>query len=224
MRRSVSRAAISGARWPRGGRITRCAPRCGRGQPQGSAQTFAISIARVRKAGRASVGPEQPRRLLFLYTGMGAQYVGMGRQLFAEQPIFRAAIERCDSVLSTFGGSSLVEFFGGADGSSLGAPISAPAEAQVPNLAMQVALTEMWRWFGVEPHGVIGHSAGELAAAWAAGVLTLEEAIGTYQRGICFQRVAGSMLAVGLGSAAAETLLAGRGDGLAVAARLAPDS
>jgi len=186
-------------------------------------------LERARAEGRASVGraPEQPRRLLFLYTGMGAQYVGMGRQLFAEQPIFRAAIERCDCALSTFARSSLVEFFGGARGFPLGTPISAPAEAQVPNLAMQVALTEMWRSFGVEPHGVIGHSAGELGAAWAAGALTLEDAMRiTYQRGICFQRVAhlGSMLAVGLGSPAAETLLAGRGDGLAIAARLAPDS
>ena len=190
-------------------------------------EAFAISRRPARAAGRAWARPENPRRLLFLYTGMGAQFVGMGRQLFAEHPIFRAAIERCDSALSTFAGSSLVEFFGGAHGSPVGTPISAPAEAQVPNLAMQVALTEMWRLFGVEPHGVIGHSAGELGAAWAAGVLTLEDAMRiTYQRGICFQRVAhlGSMLAIGLGFSAAETLLAGRGDGLAIAALLAPDS
>ena len=186
-------------------------------------------LDRARAEGRASVGraPEHPRRLLFLYTGMGAQYVGMGRQLFAEHPIFRAAIERCDGALGTFARSSLVEFFGGAQESSFGTPISAPEEAQVPNVAMQIALTEMWRSFGVEPHGVIGHSAGELAAAWAAGALTLEDAMRiTYQRGIWFQRVAhlGSMLAVGLGSEAAEPLLAGRGDGLAIGAILAPDS
>src|SRR5262249_55418719 len=52
--------------------------------------------------GWASIGraPEQPRRLLFVYTGMGAQYVGMGRELFATQPVFREAIERCDAIIA----------------------------------------------------------------------------------------------------------------------------
>ncbi len=92
---------------------------------------------------------------------------------------------------------------------------------------MQVGLTELWRSFGIEPQGAIGHSVGEIGAAWSVGALTLEEALRlTYHRGEAFQRLVGegSMMAIGLGLAATEALLNGRGDELSVSAILAPDS
>ena len=164
----------------------------------------------ARSRGRASLGraPERPRKLLFVYTGMGAQYVGMGRQLFVHSPVFRAAIERCDALVQALAGWSLVDVFAGlVDDGPIGAPIRAPVKAQLPNLAMQVGLTELWRSLGIEPQGVVGHSVGEIAAAWAAGVLTLEETLRlACHRGEAFQRLAGqgSMMAVGMGRAAAE--------------------
>ena len=184
----------------------------------------------ANREGWASIGqaPEQPRRLLFVYTGMGAQYVGMGRELFATQPAFRQAIERCDAIIAPASGRSLVELFaGGGDQRLVDAPIGAPRDAQLPNLAMQVGLTELWRSFGIEPQGAIGHSVGEIGAAWSVGALTLEEALRlTYHRGEAFQRLVGegSMMAIGLGLAATEALLNGRGDELSVSAILAPDS
>jgi acyl transferase domain-containing protein/threonine dehydrogenase-like Zn-dependent dehydrogenase/NAD(P)-dependent dehydrogenase (short-subunit alcohol dehydrogenase family)/acyl carrier protein len=180
--------------------------------------------------GRACVGsaPEQPLRLLFAFTGMGAQYVGMGRTLFAEQQVFREAIVRCAALVPTSSGKSLIDIFSGAaDARRIGTPISAPIDAQLPNLAMQVGLTELWRSLGIEPQGVIGHSVGEIGAAWAAGALTLEEALRvTFHRGEAFQRLAGhgSMMAVGLGRPAAAKYLNGRDDDLSVTAMLGPDS
>jgi len=187
-------------------------------------------IRAAQQEGSVHIGqaPEKPRRLLFVYTGMGAQYVGMGRQLLNEQPVFRAAIERCDALARPIFGLSLVDFFKGCyDRSQLGEPIRAPISAQLPNFVIQVGLTELWRSLGIEPNGVIGHSVGEIGAAWAAGALTLEEAIRlTCHRGEIFQRIngQGSMMAIGLGRAAVEALLAGCDDGLSISAVLAPDA
>lgn len=184
----------------------------------------------ANREGWASLGraPEQPRRLLLVYTGMGAQYVGMGRELFATQPAFREAIERCDAIIAPLSGRSLVEVFaGGSDQRLVDAPIGAPRDAQLPNLAMQVGLTELWRSFGIEPQGAIGHSVGEIGAAWSVGALTLDEALRlTCHRGEAFQRLVGqgSMMAIGLGLAATAALLNGRGDEVSVSAILAPDS
>jgi acyl transferase domain-containing protein len=104
--------------------------------------------------------------LPFVYSGMGAQWWGMGGELYAAEPVFRAAVDRCaeldPAVLRGFCGD--------------GTPIRDPADAQPAGLALQVGLTELWRSRGVAPVAVIGHSFGELAAAWAAGALTLEQA------------------------------------------------
>jgi acyl transferase domain-containing protein len=101
----------------------------------------------------------------FVYSGMGAQWWGMGGELYGAEPVFRAAVDRCaaldPAVLRGFSGD--------------GTPIVDPADAQPAGLALQVALTELWRSRGVEPAAVVGHSFGELAAAWAAGALTLAQ-------------------------------------------------
>jgi len=102
----------------------------------------------------------------FVYSGMGVQWWGMGAELYATEPVFRAALDRCaalhPAVLPGLSGD--------------GAPMRDPADAQPAGLAVQVALTELWRARGVEPAAVVGHSFGEVAAAWAAGALTLEQA------------------------------------------------
>jgi acyl transferase domain-containing protein len=100
----------------------------------------------------------------FVYSGMGTQWWGMGAELYAAEPAFRAALDRCavlhPGVLPGAGGAPMVD----------------PADAQPAGLALQVALTALWRARGVEPAAVVGHSFGEVAAAWAAEALTLEEA------------------------------------------------
>jgi acyl transferase domain-containing protein len=102
----------------------------------------------------------------FVYSGMGAQWWGMGGELYAAEPVFRAAVDRCAALHP-----ALLRGFSGD-----GAPMVDPADAQPAGLALQVGLTELWRARGVEPAAVVGHSFGEVAAAWAAGALTLEQA------------------------------------------------
>src|SRR5205814_9859257 len=122
--------------------------------------------------------PEDSRRLLFVFTGMAAQYHGMGRDLYREHPLFRSAVEECDALFAPLAGWSLERFFrDGERAGEHGSPIPNPRLAQPTNLVMQVGLTRLWESFGVVPDGVVGHSAGEIAAAWAAGILTLDDAV-----------------------------------------------
>jgi acyl transferase domain-containing protein len=131
----------------------------------------------------------------FVYTGMGAQWWGMGAELYASEPVFRAAIDHCNALWL---GASLSRYFAeGLDGT----PMADPADAQPAGLALQIALTELWRSRGVEPGAVVGHSFGEIAAAWAAGAISLEQALSVaYHRSRLEESVAGrgAMLAVAM--------------------------
>jgi acyl transferase domain-containing protein/acyl carrier protein len=131
-------------------------------------------------AGRArpgvAVGEGDPGRgSVFVYAGMGWQWPGMARDLLRSEPLVRARLERCDRLLRPLVGWSLLDLL-----VSGGAEVWNGAAVAVPGLcAIQVALTDLWRSWGIEPAAVIGHSCGEIAAAWAAGVLDLEEALRT---------------------------------------------
>jgi acyl transferase domain-containing protein len=148
----------------------------------------------------------------FVYTGMGVQWWGMGAELYGTDPIFRTAIDQCDAF---WPGASLTRFFvGDFDGTAM----LDPADAQPAGLALQVALTEVWRARGVEPGAVVGHSFGEIAAAWAAGAISLEQAVTiAYHRSRLEQTVAGrgAMLAVAASEEAVVELLRG---GVSIAA------
>src|SRR4051794_7710724 len=125
---------------------------------------------------------------------MGVQWWGMGAELYRDEPVFRAAYDAVRPLLPRVGSG---EF---------GTPMPDPGDAQPAGFALQVALTELLRSRGVEPRAVVGHSFGEIAAAWAAGALSLEQAAHIVTvRSRLEQRLAGrgAMLAVsGLRSAA----------------------
>ncbi len=147
------------------------------------------------------------RRLAFVYTGQGPQWWGMGRQLLASEPVFRAVIERCDAVVRALGDWSLLEQFQVGEEAS---QMEVTAVAQPAIFALQAGLTDLWRSRGVEPDAVVGHSVGEVAAAYAAGVLSLEDACRViFQRGRCMELASpfGRMLAVGLSAEAVESYI-----------------
>lgn len=137
-------------------------------------------------------------RCVFVYTGMGPQWWGMGRELLASEPVFRQAIERCDAIFSTFAPWRLMDVFTCPAGDSR---IARTEIAQPANFTLQVALTALWESWGIVPDAVVGHSIGEVAAAYVSGALTLQDALlVSYHRSRLQQTQAGKggMLAVGL--------------------------
>jgi len=144
--------------------------------------------------------------IAFVYSGMGPQWWGMGRELLLHEPAFAAVVEECDSFLQRFD-------------VSIGAELTRPeAEsrltttlyAQIANFVVQTGLTEIWRSWGIEPAAIVGHSVGEVAAAYAAGVYTLTDALTiSHHRAALQSRLAGrgAMAAVGLAAADVEPYL-----------------
>ncbi|XYH94558.1 type I polyketide synthase [Sorangium sp. So ce1128] len=172
--------------------------------------------------GRAN--PASRTRLAFVFSGQGSQWVGMGRGLLAEEPVFRAALEAFDAAVKQHAPFSIA--------SELAAPEASArldeTEVVQPAIAgVQVALSALLASWGVAPDAVIGHSVGEIAAAHVAGVLSVEEAARlAVIRGRVMQRAtgAGKMASVSLGAAEAARALEGLEERLCIAAINDPGS
>ena len=108
----------------------------------------------------------------FAYTGQGSQWAGMGRDLFDHEPVARAVFDRCEDVFFEMCGTSLLDvMFGRTSGEQM----SDTAWEQPALYALECALTAQWSSVGIQPDVVLGHSVGEIAAAQAAGVFSLED-------------------------------------------------
>ena len=123
---------------------------------------------------------EKPCDAIWVFSGQGSQWAGMGQSLIAAEPVFRAALQRCDRAMAPhLGWSVFDELATGTSHHRL-----ARIDVAWPVLfALQVALSELWRAWGIQPAAVMGHSIGEVSTAYVAGVLTLEESA----RVICHQ-------------------------------------
>jgi acyl transferase domain-containing protein len=107
---------------------------------------------------------------VWVFSGYGSQWTGMGRQLLVEEPAFAAAVEKLDAQLADVFGFSLHDHLASAGDLD-------PLDVSQPVLfGVQLALAELWRSYGVEPAAVIGHSLGEVAAAVCAGALDVADA------------------------------------------------
>ncbi|REE98557.1 non-ribosomal peptide synthetase/type I polyketide synthase [Thermomonospora umbrina] len=157
-------------------------------------------------------------RPVWVFTGMGPQWWAMGRQLLETEPDYRAEIERCDRAIAELTGWSLIEELTADESAS---NMAETWLAQPANFAVQVGLAAMWRAHGVRPAAIVGHSTGEVAAFYEAGVYTLEDAIRiVVHRSRLQQKLVGTggMLAVGLTEEEAERRIGGFGGRVSVAA------
>jgi myxalamid-type polyketide synthase MxaE and MxaD len=122
-------------------------------------------------SGRRAAG-RRPK-LAFVFSGHGAQWLGMGRALLSKEGVFREELEKCDRALGfELSWSLLARLNSGEDELELGRV----GIIQPTVFGIQVGLAALWRHWGIEPDAVVGHSMGEVAAAHVAGILTLEDA------------------------------------------------
>ncbi len=155
-----------------------------------------------------ALAADQPPSVLFLFPGQGSQYPGMGSDLYRDEPVFRAAIDRCAMILEPLLGHDLrAVLYGGA--SSAADTLSQTFLAQPAIFSTSYALARLWMSWGIRPAAMLGHSMGEFVAACLAGVFSLEDALGIVAaRGRLMQSLpGGAMLAVRLSEAELRPLL-----------------
>lgn len=155
---------------------------------------------------------------VFLYSGQGSQWAGMGRRLLTEEPAFAAAVDDLDATFTAQVGFSLRDVL------ESGEAVTGIDRIQPVLVGVQLALTELWRSHGVIPDAVIGHSMGEVTAAVVGGALSAADGfkvIATRSRLMKRLSGQGAMALLELDAAAAEELISGH-DGLTVAVYASP--
>ncbi|KAG7091670.1 Type I Iterative PKS [Marasmius oreades] len=140
-----------------------------------------VNIRQVEAQGNHK---SSPPGVVFVFSGQGGQFLGMGRDLYKSSGVFRTAVDKCQEILVSLGFSGIMEIIT-ESGNQLGA-----ASLQSAVFAVEYALAQLWMSWGVLPSALIGHSLGEYAALVIAKVLTLREAlfIVSHRARLMFQR------------------------------------
>nr|AAK19883.1 soraphen polyketide synthase A [Sorangium cellulosum] len=163
-------------------------------------------------------------KLVFVFPGQGSQWPGMAQQLLTTSDAFRAQVEACARAFAPHLGWSLLAVLRGDEG----APSLERIEVVQPALfTVMVSLAALWRSRGIEPDAVVGHSQGELAAAYVAGALSLDDAakvVARRSRLLSTLSGQGAMAAVERPPAALEPYLARFGRRLSIAAINSPSA
>jgi acyl transferase domain-containing protein/acyl carrier protein len=174
-------------------------------------------------SGRKALGGRQ--KLAFVFSGQGSQWFGMGRALLHDEPVFREMIERCELALRPHTDWSLIAELAATD--SAESRLNDVDVIQPALFAVQVALAALWRSWGIEPDAVVGHSMGEVAAAYVAGALSLEDAalvICTRSKLVKRTVGQGAMASVELAIEDARHVIAGYEDRVSIAVSTSPTS
>ncbi|MET7768404.1 type I polyketide synthase [Nocardia sp. NPDC005366] len=175
------------------------------------------NVAEGSPVGAVRGHADNAHRVVFVFPGQGAQWTGMAVRLIAESPVFAAQIDACEQAFAEFVDWSLRDVLHGA----AGAPGLDRVDVVQPALfAVMVSTAALWRSMGIEPDAVLGHSQGEIAAAYVAGALTLSDAARIVTlRSLALRAIAGrgAMASIAL-SAEDVTRLLATTEGIAIAA------
>ncbi|MHC5824398.1 MAG: type I polyketide synthase, partial [Nostoc sp.] len=164
----------------------------------------AVKILSTQDPQRVFTHYQKPcnRPVVFMFSGQGAQYVNMGRELYQSEPIFREQVDECCQLLKPHIGLDLrtVLYPGEQQAQQATQQLLQTAITQPALFVIEYALAQLWMASGVQPEAMIGHSIGEYVAACVAGVFSLEDALALVAtRGRLMQQLpTGAMLAVPL--------------------------
>jgi malonyl CoA-acyl carrier protein transacylase len=171
----------------------------------------------------ASGSKDADQEVVFLFPGQGAQYAGMGKDLYLAEPIFRRTLDHCAELLKDQLQERLLEVLWGGKTDLL----NQTAYSQPALFAVEYSIAEMWKGWGVEPSIVLGHSVGEYVAACVAGVYSLEDGLKLIVgRARLMQAVSGkgAMSAAVADENKVRTALAGLESRISIAALNAPEN
>ena len=190
----------------------------------GTREELVTQLREVTEASVASVASSHSTHIAFVCSGQGPQWWAMGRNLLTYCPAFREVIDGCGREFARYGDWSLLEELMRSEETSR---MQETHIAQPSLFAIQIGLAAVWKSWGVEPSVIVGHSVGEIAAAYIAGALTFGDACAVaFHRGRTMDLASsrGAMLAVGLSVDEVRPMLQGLEHDVSVAAVNSPSS
>ncbi|KDQ50552.1 hypothetical protein JAAARDRAFT_583047 [Jaapia argillacea MUCL 33604] len=170
-------------------------------------------ISKLENATPVQVGSEAQTKVVFVFSGQGGQYLGMGSTLYRTCALFRQHVDECHSILTTAGFPGVTSIIDAKAGDSGLSELEELEAYQASIFVLEYALAQLWISWGIFPSAVVGHSLGEYAALVVAGVLSLKGALSIIANRVRFmiQKCAiksTGLIAVNLGSSAVSEILA----------------